>query len=250
MKTSSLRFALTGLATLTGMTLSAQAFDHSHSDFGAVLEKHVNASGMVDYAALKADRAKLDGYVESLGSVSRGSFDGWSPDQQIAFLINVYNAETLQLIIDNYPVKSIKRIGGLLGLGSPFEMEVVQLFGKTTTLNHVEHGVLREEFKEPRIHFALVCAAMGCPPLRTEPFVAERLDTQLEEQAATFLGQTEKNRVENGTLYLSPIFRWFSEDFTAKAGSVAAYVNPWFDENTSDLRVKYTDYDWSLNEQG
>ena len=129
-------------------------------------------------------------------------------------------------------------------------MKSVELFGRTTTLDHVEHGILRKDYREPRIHFAIVCAANGCPPLRDEAFVAEKLELQLEDQARVFLGQAEKNRFEKGTLYLSPIFDWFEEDFkTGKARSVSEYVDPWFTDDVGGKPVKFTDYDWDLNRQ-
>lgn len=226
---------------------AAGAFEHSHSALGKILGTYVK-DGMVDYASLKKNRAGLDGYLGETAAVSKKDFDGWTEDQQLAFLINVYNAETLQLIIDNYPVKSIKKIGSLFG--TPWDVKSVQLFGKITTLNAVEHDILRKDYQEPRIHFAIVCAANGCPPLRSEAFVADQLDAQLEDQAKVFLGQKEKNRVDGGTLYLSSIFDWFEGDFTTgKAKTVAEYVNPWFSEDVSGKKVKHTDYDWDLNKQ-
>lgn len=227
--------------------LSAKAFDHSHSDLNAVLKTYVNSAGMVNYKSLKANRGGLDAYLKSTAAVSESDFNGWSESKRLAFLMNVYNAETLQLIIDNYPVKSIKKIGSILG--TPWDVKSVSLFGKTTTLNALEHGILRKKYKEPRVHFAIVCAAMGCPPLRNEAFVAEKLDAQLTSQAKTFLGQNSKNRVEGNTLYLSTIFKWFGGDFTSGGKSIPEYIAPYIDGDTKGKKIKYTDYDWSLNKQ-
>ena len=233
------------ISLLVLFSVSAAAFDHSQLD--AILKKYVNSDGMVNYESLKENRKNLDSYLEKTGAVAKADFEKWTEEEQLAFLINVYNAETLQLIIDHYPVKSIKKIGPVIG--TPWDVKSVKLFGKETTLNFVEHRIMRKDYEEPRIHFAIVCAAMGCPPLRAEAFTAEALDEQLDAQAKVFLGQTKKNRVEGKTLYLSSIFNWFGGDFKKDGKSVQDYVNPWFDEDVSKLRIRYTDYDWSLNQQ-
>ena len=203
---------------------------------------------MVDYPGLKAYRSALDSYLKKTGAVSESEFNGWERDQRLAFLINVYNAETLQLIIDNYPVKSIKKIGSLFG--QPWDVKSVTLFGKKTTLNTIEHNILRPKYKDARVHFVIVCAAMGCPPLRNEAFISEKLNEQLDAQGKVFLSQKSKNKLEGNTLYLSPIFEWFAEDFT-KNGSVQDFVAPFFptDIKGKKLKIKYTAYDWSLNQQ-
>lgn len=239
------------ILSIVGLFLSgvipAIAFDHSHVGLTEMLQKYVNDEGMVNYAKLKKERTALDVYLKSTAAVTRSDFSTWDSKQQIAFLVNVYNAETLQLIIDHYPLKSIKNIGGRFK--SPWKQVSVNLFGETTTLDHVEHGILRKDYSEPRIHFALVCAAVSCPPLRTEAYVAGRLDQQLDDQGRAFFAQTEKNRIEGGTLYLSAIFDWFGEDFTAGGKTLNQYVNPWFDGRASGKRVKFTDYSWKLNSQ-
>lgn len=224
------------------------AFDHSHAGLDGVLKTYANTEGMVDYAGLKANRSALDGYLAKTGAVSKSAFDAWTRDQQLAFLINVYNAETLKLIIDHYPVKSIKKIGGLLG--QPWDVESVTLFGKKTTLNTIEHKILRPKYREPRVHFVIVCAAIGCPPLRNGAFTPENLDDQLDARGRFFLNQEDKNRLEGDTLYLSPIFDWFGEDFTV-GGNLQDFVAPFFpvDIKGKKLKVKFTDYDWSLNQQ-
>lgn len=235
------------LATMFA-TSPTSAFDHSHAGLDGVLKTYVDAEGMVDYAGLKANRSALDGYLAKTGEVSESDFDSWAREKRLAFLINVYNAGTLKLIIDHYPVKSIKKIGGLLG--QPWDVESVTLFGKKTTLNTIEHKILRPRYKEPRIHFAIVCAAMGCPPLRNGAFTPENLDAQLDARGRFFLNQENKNRLEGDTLYLSPIFDWFGEDFTV-GGTLQDFVAPLFpvDIKGKKLKVKFTDYDWSLNQQ-
>lgn len=239
---------LIALALLVTSPLSA-AFDHTHAAFGSVLEKHVEGAE-VDYAGLKKSPDKLGAYLDSLARVSQSEFDGWSDEQEMAYLINLYNAATLKLIIDHYPLESIKDIG------SPWKKKVIRLFGANRSLDHVEHGLLRKNYNDPRIHFGVNCASIGCPPLRDEAFQASRLDTQLEEQAEKFLNDTSKNRVtgERGILYLSPIFDWFEEDFVKKSGSVEKFVAPYFGDAdrkailSGKLKIRYTDYDWNLNE--
>lgn len=233
---------------------TAAAFDHSHAPFDRVLKAHVRDAA-VDYAALRRDPKPLADYLDTLAAVPEADFNLWSQPERLAFLLNLYNAATLKLVADHYPVKSIKDIGGFLG--SPWKQEVVRLFGKTTMLDHVEHGLVRKLYKEPRAHFAMVCAAKGCPPLRAESYTAARLDAQLNEQGRIFLAQAQKNRVEadRRVVHLSPIFKWFSEDFELPAGSVLKFVTPFFDEASrralagGKFSVRYTDYDWSLNEQ-
>ncbi len=173
--------------------------------------------------------------------------------QQLAFLINLYNATTLQLITHHYPVKSIKKIGGWFT--SPWSLPVVRVWGGTNSLDWLEHEIIRARYAEPRFHFALVCAARGCPPLRAEPFVSTRLEEQLDDQGRIFMGQTEKNRFNEParTLHLSPIFKWFREDFLADAESIQAFVGRYWNPaeagklGQTRLRIRYTDYDWSLN---
>lgn len=176
-------------------------------------------------------------------------------EQQLAYLINLYNAQTLELVVRHYPVKSIKDIGNWYR--GPWGQPVVSLMGKVTTLDFLEHKVIRPMFREPAVHFALVCASRGCPPLRREPYVADHLMDQLRDQGRIFLSDKSKNRVddETGTLYLSAIFKWFREDFTGQAGSLQAFVAPYLPANSSQrleshvYGIKFLDYDWSLNDQ-
>ena len=228
-------------------------FDHAHTRLDTVLAEYVE-DGLVDYRGLKEGRAPLDAYLAEAGAVPVAAFQRWSKDEQLAFLINVYNGTTLQLIVDHYPVKSIKSIGSFLK--GPWDQESVLLFGKRITLDTLEHKIIRKNYREPRIHFALVCAAMGCPPLRSLAFVGAHLDAQLNDQAQSFLGSTQKNRVdgEKKKLYLSPIFKWYRDDFEATSESLAAFVAPYLGAagQPSDLEgydIGFTDYDWSLNDQ-
>ena len=224
-------------------------FDQSHQSYGRVLSKYVN-KGVVDYNGLKSNPKELDLYLENLASISQGEFNRWSKKQKLAYLINLYNAQTLRLIIDHYPISSIKDIN------QPWDTPIVTLHGNKITLNELEHEIIRKNYDEPRIHFALVCAAMGCPNLPTEPFVSTKLDLQLNQQGRGFLSDSKKNYVDlaNKTVYLSPIFEWFKEDFLQDSDSVLLFLRPYFPNDISskisdsDYKIEFMDYDWSLND--
>lgn len=241
------------LGLVASVSARAAEFDQSHAIFDQVLKTCVK-NARVNYTFLKSHPQELDRYLAQVAAVGETEFQGWREKQQIAFLINAYNAQTLRLILDHYPVKSIKDIGSFLS--GPWDQPVVHLFGRTFTLNTVEHKMLRTDYSEPRVHFALVCAAKGCPPLRAEAYVAARLDEQLDDQAKQFLANAQKNRVDADahTVYLSPIFKWYEGDFERKAGSVLAFLKPFWPAKPpaayKDFKVRYTDYDWSLNEPG
>ena len=232
---------------------SPAEFDQTHKPFDQVLHHYVKAA-RVDYQGLKASPEELNRYLDQVAAVGKSDFKQWNEKQQLAFLINAYNAYTLRLIADHYPVKSIKDIGSILN--GPWDQPVVKLFGQTITLNTLEHGILRKDYAEPRIHFALVCAAKGCPPLRNEAYVGARLDEQLDDQAKNFLANSSKNRVEaqKHVVYLSPIFKWYGEDFGKDSRSVLKFVRQYFPEREAkelgqgEFKIKYTDYNWSLND--
>ena len=224
-------------------------FDHQYKMWNELLTTHVE-NGLVDYAAIKANPQNLDMFVTQAGAVPRDEFENWTESQQLAFLINLYNAVTIQLIIGEYPVSSIRKIGG--AFKNPWKMKTVPLFREMITLDKLEHDIIRPQYSEPRIHFALVCAAIGCPILRSETYLPDNLDKQLEEQTTTFLqAALEKNRydINSQTLYLSPIFKWYAEDFEKASGSVKEYVKKYIPAVTGEAKIRYTEYDWSLNDQ-
>jgi hypothetical protein len=228
---------------------SLWAFDHTHAEFTTLLKQHVK-EGNVDYAAWVKDPSRLKTYLGTMAKVPQAEFKTWTKPQQLAWLINFYNASTIQLILAHYPLKSIKDIPG--PEDSPWKRLDLTLFGAKTSLDALENEVIRPTYHEPRVHFALVCAAIGCPPLRGEAFVAERLKAQMEEQATLFLATKTKNRVEGSTLYLSPIFDWYAEDFKANGGSVSTFVAGLFPKADrpaiiKGLTIKFTEYDWNLN---
>lgn len=235
----------------------AEAFDQSYTLYNHILKQYVHA-GLVDYAGLQANPQDLTIFLESFTVVSKEVFQKFSREEQLAFLINLYNAQTLKLIIDHYPVKSIKDIGSFFK--GPWDQPVVKIFGENITLNDLEHSIIRKKYNEPRIHFALVCAALSCPPLREEAYIPQRLNQQFEDQGLIFLSTPQKNRVDlkERVLYLSPIFKWFSKDFMKISGGssldfVINFVLPYFPTEISNqiskekFKVEYTEYDWSLN---
>jgi Protein of unknown function, DUF547 len=231
---------------LSGTNIGA-AFDQNHATFTSLLLTYVNPEGMVNYEGLSANRAPLDNYLKSTAAVTAFEFSSWDINNQIAFLVNVYNAETLQLVIDHYPVTSVKKIGSLFK--SAREISSVQLFGSETTLDNIELNLLRENYSEERIHFALVYATLSGPPLRVEAYVGSELNRQLNEQAHRLMAQADKNRIEGQTLYLSPIFDWFEEDFTRDGKTISEYVTPFFPGGTKGKKIKFTNYNWNLNKQ-
>lgn len=246
--------ALCALSLATSLAAAASPFDHSHAVFDALLKQHVR-DGWVDYAALKANPGPLADYLQQLGSVREAEFNRWPASDRLAFLLNLYNAATLKLVVDHYPVKSIRDIGTLFR--SPFKLAVVPLFGRRVSLDTVEHDILRRQYAEPRIHFALVCAARSCPPLRAEAYLGSRLDEQLRAQGERFLRDPRRNRIDlaGRTLYLSEIFKWFGDDFEKAAGSVQRFLADYLPPEAAAVarqdgfQVRYLKYDWSLNER-
>ncbi|MBO9998589.1 MAG: DUF547 domain-containing protein [Cyanobacteria bacterium SID2] len=234
----------------------------TYEDYETVLSAYVTEDGLVDYASLKANREILDRFHADLAALPKEVYEGWTESEKIAFWVNIYNSLTLQAIIDNYPVDSIRDIPGV------WKRLQFTVMGEGMTLDTIEHGILRREFNEPRIHMALVCASIGCPLLRTEPFTGDRLDEQLDEQTRVFLGFDRNFQIDldRNEVLLSSIFQWFGEDFEATYGTsdkfeghndkaravlnfVSQYVN---DDDLSYLkqveyRLKYLDYDWGLN---
>lgn len=259
--------------TLFASIASAQTFDHSHAAFTALLKKHVvlvegGKTSKVKYADFKKDVPQLKAYLDSLSSVKEADFNAWSKAQQMAFLINVYNGQTLALILQNYPVKSIKDIGSVFD--NRWKRKFFKLFGQDAFLDKVEHEMLRKPgvYNEVRVHYAANCASIGCPSLREEAFVAERLDKQLEEQAVRFLSDRSRNRYSSGKLEVSMIFNWFKEDWaggykgfdgntpaiTSREEYFSRYAKMLADSPADQqiivdkkAAISHLDYDWNLN---
>ncbi len=231
--------------------LGAQGVDHA--SFTAMLGAHVT-DGLVDYAAFQRDAR----FPQYLARLKAADIAGRSDAERLAFWVNVYNAYTIQLIISRGEQRSIKNINKRFGvsLRSPWAEPIVQAAGRTLTLDDVEHRIIRKEFRDPRIHMALVCAAHGCPPLRSEAYTPERLDVQLDDQTRRFLAQSSKNRVDSatGVVHGSPIFTWYLDDFGGTTAAVGAFWARYMPDGparqllrSGKFRWDVTEYDWSLN---
>jgi hypothetical protein len=254
------RLILAGLLLAATPTLS-QAFDHSHAAWDALLRKHVvlldgGKASQLDYAGMARDRVSLKAYLDSLSRVSHNEFETWPRGEQMAFLINAYNAFAVEKVLTRYPaVRSIWDFGKVFG--NPFKDDFFTLVGGKRSLDAIEHAMLRPVFREPRVHYAVNCASIGCPMLREEAYLAARLDAQLEGQARRFLSDRSRNRYDarSRRLAVSRIFDWFAEDFEPRARYFAAYADLLADDAAGREAVRsgraglqFLDYDWALND--
>ena len=227
--------------------LAASVTVVDNSIYGKLLKKYVR-DGKVNYAGFKAEEATLDRYLKILENVDPEKL---SRNEQFAFYANTYNAWTIKLILNGYPgVASIKDLGTLLK--SPWKKEIVRIDGGVISLDHVEHKILRPRYKDPRVHFAINCAAKSCPPLRPEPFSGNILDRQLDDSTRSFINDPKSFKLEDNKLYVSRIFKWFAEDFNEDViGFFLKYstgnLNEELEANSNRIKVKYLPYDWSLN---
>jgi len=247
--------ALSAGFAAAGAQASSAGVTPSDSAYARVLATYV-ARGLVDYKGLMAHAGPLTDYVHRLATADT---TGWSRARQIAFWINAYNALTLERVVRAYPVSSITKIKPTLGVlpGKGVWKEPVRVAGGTTTLDAIEHEILRARFGEPRIHFAINCASRSCPPLASRPYTAQGLDAELDAAARGFIGDPRFNQFAEppAPLRLSKIFEWYGDDFVHAAGSVPAYVRRYLPpERAARLvpdgaRVTFLPYDWSLNEQ-
>ncbi|MCG8414220.1 MAG: DUF547 domain-containing protein [Pseudomonadales bacterium] len=238
-----------------------------HSLWDGLLANHVRVlrSGQatqLDYQGVAAERSELATYLAQLSAVSRTEFEGWSHSHQLAFLINSYNAWTVELILDEGPdIASIRDIGFLPN--AAWRRDFIPLFGEQVSLDDIEHGMIRGwgRYNEPRIHFAVNCAAVGCPALRGEAYDGDRLEDQLEQNTQLFLSDRTRNYRERNRLYISRIFDWYEEDFEEGwlgVQSVAQFLMRYSEQlglthedfrqiEQRQLRIRYADYDWRLN---
>lgn len=222
----------------------------SHEIWDGLLKKYVDDRGLVNYAAFKANDANtLDRYLDLLSA--NAPAEGWSRDEKLAYWLNAYNAFTVKQILDKYPTTSI--ISSQLQLvapGGPFSKKYFKIGGKEMSLNNIEHDIVRKQFNEPRIHFALVCAAVSCPKLRNEAYVPARLDAQLSDQARDFVNDPTKNVLARDRVSLSKLFDWYASDFGKSTGDVLRFINR-FAGTTIDpsAKVSYLTYNWALNDQ-
>jgi len=257
------------LALLMLLAGSAWAqFDHGHAGWDGLLKKHVRwlpdqKQSRVDYNGFAADRAELKRVLDAMSAVPQAEFDGWPRSQQMAFLVNAYNAFTVELILTRWPdLKSIKDLGSLIQ--SPWKKKFFVLLGEERHLDWIEHEQLRPRYKDPRVHGAVNCASIGCPALRPEAFVAPKLEAQYDDGMQRFMADRTRNRVVGGKVEASMIFKWFREDFEQgqmgfnKLEDVFARYAPQLSDKADEqqklrnraLPVSFADYDWSLNAVG
>lgn len=219
-----------------------------------MLQQYVDLQGRVDYRAWQAAAAQLKDWLRDLSKQNLAEYT--AEDQQLAFWINLYNALVIDQVLEIYPIRSIRPvvwgIPNWLSFLRFFQQPVYQMQEQVYTLNRIEHDILRPQFCEPRIHFALVCAAVGCPLLRNGAYYPDRVQTQLEEDAKRFINNPDKVRYDSSQLYCSKIFQWYQQDFIRNAGSIPQYIQKYLSPGvplSATTRIRYLDYDWSLNQR-
>jgi len=252
--------AATAIALLSLATLRGAGFDHAYGPYAKVIRDHVRIPS-VDYSALKKERAALDAAIDTFAQATHAEEQGWTREQRLAFWINAYNAFTLRAIVDHYPIR-----GSWLTLQP--RNSIRQIDGVWTTMRWraAGHQILRRELKEPRIHFAINCASVSCPPLPPEPYRAETLDAQLDAAARRYLASPEGLRIDGDTLRVSSILRWYGEDFVERYASSAPEGRDRIERGVrgviirfgppeaaalarkASVRIRFLSYDWSLND--
>jgi len=261
-----IRTVVLTLAFILALTGGARA-EFNHEVWDNLLQHHVKVvdggkATQVDYRALSESHAILAGYLDTLSTISQAEFDGWPKPDQLAFLINAYNSWTVELILSRYPdLTSIKDLGSIFQ--SPWKKKFIPLFGNTLSLDDIEHGLIRGSgrYNDPRIHFAVNCASIGCPALKNRAYRGEMLDKQLEEAATSFLADKSRNRLNGNTLQVSSIFKWYREDFEKgwrQANTLGQFLALYgeslgLDEETRKnlaagrIGIDFLEYDWQLN---
>ena len=230
------------IITLFLLLLITKSYSQT-STFNDLLQKHVDKKGNVDYQSLKVEEANLDRYLSYLNSTNPD--ESWSAEKEKAFWINAYNAYTLKLILEHYPLKSImdiKKEGK-----TAWKYEFAKVGGTVYSLDHIEHEILRKKFKDPRIHVGVNCASGSCPKLANFAFTESNVELELEKLMKEFINDPKRNILNKKKVQISEIFNWFKGDFTAN-GSVVDYINRYADEPVNKkAKIKYLPYDWSLN---
>lgn len=244
-------YTLILLAVFTSITAIGQnekEVEHvKHDIWNGLLKKHVNEAGKVDYDGFKNDEAKLDEYLKLIGE--NEARPQWSTDERKAYWINAYNAFTIKLILQKYPVKSIKDVAD-----KPWNKRFIKIGKITHTLNEIEDKILRRQFDDPRIHFGINCASNSCPKLSNEAFTLFNVDKKLEQLTKEFMA-SENMRFEEKKGFvikagISQIFEWYKEDFVKNIGSVNAYIEKYTGKKFSPkVKVYFIEYDWGLNKQ-
>lgn len=230
-----------------GATLQAGPVPHTR--LTALLKKHVSPGGAVNYKGIIKDSLQLNQYLKQLSD--NPPQKAWSRDDQLAYWINAYNAFTLQLVIRNYPLKSIKDIGSKVKVpfvNTPWDIKFIRIGNEEFDLNNIEHDILRDKFKEPRIHFAIVCASVSCPKLLNEAYEGKQVQQQLEAQARDFINDKSRNKIAPNAAQLSQVFNWFRGDFT-RQGTLTEFLNRYSTVKINrNARITYLEYNWNLND--
>jgi len=229
-------------SNISAPNINSSIMDHAlpdHSSWNALLQKYVDLEGNVDYTAIAQEREKLGAYLAHLDE--NAPSQEWSKNEKLAYYINLYNAATVKLIVDNYPLKSIK------DLSSPWDSKWVLIGGKKYSLGNIEHKILRK-MNEPRIHFAINCASYSCPKLVNKAFLPETMEEQLETATIDFINDSSRNKISGKKAQLSNIFKWYKGDFTEN-GTLVDYLNRYSNTKADEkAKVSYLTYDWGLNE--
>ncbi|MBC7397041.1 MAG: DUF547 domain-containing protein [Bdellovibrionales bacterium] len=256
-------FVLSFIGTTPSQALESGEALFSHTD--QLMKTYVIPVGehqsKVDYTKLKAHRSELDSLVKEYEAVPLDAFKAWSQKKQIAFLIDAYNVMTFKLIVDNYPVSSIRNIGGLFvsNFSNQWKKKFFNILGgKAETLDTIEQDILRKEYHENRIHFALVCASKSCPPIRNEAYVEAKLEQQLNDQRKKFIQDPERNLYKDDVqlLNLSMIFKWYRSDFVENEEQIKQWIAPFISDDVKvqarikeqATRIRYLDYNWNMND--
>ena len=217
---------------------------HAYESLNNFLKSYVSSSGKVNYASIKKHKSELNDIIKEFEKQNPKS--SWTNNQKLAFWINVYNIYTIKLVTDGYPTTSITKLNG----GKPWDKKFIKISGKTYSLDNVENAVIRKQFSEPRIHFALNCASESCPILLNVAYTSGNLDSKLTSQTKKFLNDTSKNKFEKKSAKISKIFDWYKKDFTKGGSSVLKFINS-YQSNQLDLKktkVEYLEYSWDLND--
>ena len=248
------------LGALPADQATARPFDQAHSLWSGILQRYVRGDRFA-YGELAREPEALQRYLDELHRISPEMLATWSREQQFAFWINAYNAHAVAKVVENYPLESIRKLDKSLGLNNVFEQAWIPMEahhpekkGTQLSLDDIEHRILRARFPDARIHAAVNCASVSCPPLLNEAYVAERLGAQLESQMRAFVNDPVRNRFdrERKVLALSEVFKWFEEDFVRDAGGVREYLLRFAPDEMADVvregKLQYLDYSWDLND--
>ena len=232
-----MRYIFVFLLWSIGQTSEAQP---DYKSWDTFLKKYVSATGDVDYKSIKANKKELDAITKTFSATS--VLPSWSKSDQLAFWINAYNAFTIDLIVNNYPLKSIQGLDG----GKPWDVKRINIGGKKYSLNNIENDIIRPQFKDARIHFAVNCAAKSCPPILNGAFFGKTLDTQLDDVTKKFINNKKYQTISSSNITLSKIFDWYAVDF----GEIVTFMNKYSTVKVNkNAQVTSREYNWALNEK-